>query len=99
MTYHDVFVSVEKHRRTGIVEFIHGVEIWYLINVYDIDNGKILDLFGNIGEDFVLHHADGVRVSSKSNDDDAVFFRDDGLIDFPAAIEMRKEIRHGSRSE
>lgn len=92
-----MFVPVEEHRGTGIVEFVHGVEIGYLIDVHDVNDGKVLDLFGNVGEYLVLHHTSGVRIASETNDDDAVFFRDNGLIDFPAVVQMRDEIGHGHR--
>ena len=39
-------------------------------------------------EDFVLAHAVWVVVAAKTDNDEALFFREDGLVDVPAGAEV-----------
>jgi hypothetical protein len=48
---HHVLVAEEPHDGTRVVELIHLVEIWYLIDIAEVDDAEVLDLFGN----FVKH--------------------------------------------
>jgi len=42
-------------------------------------------------ENFILAHAVGVPVATEPDHDEALFFREDGLIDVPAGDEMGKD--------
>lgn len=67
---------------------IHLVEIGDLVDIANIDDGEALKLVGNLVEDFVLAHAVGVPVAAEADDDEALFFGEDGLVDVPAGGEM-----------
>jgi len=81
---HDMLITIKEHHRAGVIQFIHLVEIWYLSDITQIDDGKILDFFCNRIEGFVHSHTLGVPVVPKADDDDAVLFRFDGFVDMPA---------------
>jgi len=44
---HHVFVAEEKHYGDGVVEFIHLLEVWDLVEITDVDDGKVLDAIGD----------------------------------------------------
>lgn len=44
---HHVLVSEEEHQGHRVVEFVHLFEIGHLVQVADVDNGKIFDAVGN----------------------------------------------------
>jgi len=85
---HHVFVAEEEHDGHWIVELVHLVEVGHLIEITDVDNSEVLDAVGDAVEDLVLAHTVLVPVATKANDDQAVFFRHDGLVDVPAAGKM-----------
>lgn len=49
-----------------------------------LDDGKILDTFGNAVEDLILAHTVRIPIAAETDDDEAVFFTHDGLVDVPA---------------
>ena len=53
--------------------------------------GEVLHLVGNLVEHLVLAHAVGVVVAAEADDNEAVFFAEDRLIDVPAGAEMRED--------
>lgn len=53
--------------------------------------GEVLHLVGNLVEHLVLAHAVGVVVAAEADDNEAVFFAEDRLIDVPAGAEMGKD--------
>lgn len=89
-----MFIPVEKHGGARIIQFVHAIEIGHFVNVHEIDYCKVFDLFRDAEEDFVLDHARLVLITAEADDDDAIFFREDGLVDFPAAMEMGEHVRH-----
>lgn len=86
-----MLVAEEEHDGHGIVEFVHLVEIGDLVEIAYIDDGKVFDAVGDAVEYFVLAHAVFVPVAAEADDYQAVFFRHDGLIDVPAAVEMGED--------
>ena len=84
-----MLVAEEEHQRDGVVELVHLLEVGDLVEVADVDDGEVLDPVGDFVEYFVLPHAVGVPVAAEADDDEAVFFRHDGLVDVPAGYEMR----------
>lgn len=52
---------------------------------------EVLHLVGNLVEHLVLAHAVGVVVAAEADDDEAVFFAEDRLVDVPAGAEMGKD--------
>ena len=70
------------------------VEVWYLCDVAEVDDGVVLNLFGDRVQRLVHHHALRVPVVPETNDDDAILFGFDRLVDVPARGEVRQEIRH-----
>lgn len=83
-----MFVSEEEHESDWVVEFVHLLEVGDLIKVADVDDGKILDAIGDLVEDFILTHAVGVPVTAKADDNKALVFGENRLIDMPACDEM-----------
>ena len=88
---HHVFVAEEEHDGHGVVELVHLVEVWHLVQIADVDDCEILDAVGDAVEDFVLAHTVLVPVATEANDDQAVFLGHDSLVDVPAAGQMRKD--------
>jgi hypothetical protein len=81
-------------RRTGarIIQLIHLVEFRDFVNVNEIKGGEVFALLCDSVEDFVLFHAGLVPVPAKADDDDAVVFGHDCLVDVPARGKVREEI-------
>ena len=50
------------------------VEVWYLSDVAEVDDGKVLHFLGDGVERLVHDHALGVPVVPKADNHDAVFF-------------------------
>jgi len=71
----------------------------FLLNTFDqpyqINHSKILDFLRYGHEDFILNHACGVLITAKSNDHYAVLFGNNGLVDLPTAVQVRKQVGHG----
>lgn len=74
------------------------VKVWDGGDVDEIDDGKVLDLFRDRVEGLVHGHALGVPVVAEADDDDAVLFGLDGLVDVPARGQMGEKVRHGAAS-
>jgi len=70
------------------------VEVWHLCDVAEVNDGKVLNLFGDRVQRLVHHHALRVPVVPETNDDDAILFGFDRLVDVPARGEVRQEIGH-----
>ena len=86
-----MLIPEEKHDRARVVEFVHGFEVGDLVQVADVQGGEVLDSVGDLVEDFVLAHAVLVRVPAEANDDEAVFFREDRLVDVPASAQVGED--------
>ena len=72
----------------------HLVEIRYLCDVAQVNDGKVLYLFRDGVERLVHHHALRVPVVPEADDNDAILFRFDRLVDVPARGKVRQEIGH-----
>jgi len=94
-----MFVPEKEHDRTRIVQFVHLVEVWDFIDINEVEDGKIFAFVGDAVEDFVLFHAFFVPVAAKPDNDYAVIFGHDGLVDVPAGVEMGEHIRHGEETD
>lgn len=107
---HHMLVSKEEHESDWVVELVHLLEVWDLVEVADVDNGEVLDAIGNACymlensycalnscqrtvENLVLAHAVRVPVAAESDDDKALLFGEDGLVDVPASDQVRKNNR------
>jgi hypothetical protein len=66
---HHVFVAEEEHDGHGIVELVHLVEVGDLVQIADVDDGKVFHAVGDAVEDFVLAHAVLVPVATEADDD------------------------------
>lgn len=86
-----MLVPEEEHEGNGIVEFVHLLEVWDLIEIADIDDGEVLDSVSDTVEDFVLSHAVGIPVAAEADHDEAFVFGHYGLVDVPACDEVRKD--------
>ena len=42
--HHNVLVSEEEHHRAGIVQLVHGVEVWNLGDIDQVDTTIVLDV-------------------------------------------------------
>lgn len=54
---HHMFIAEEEHYCHRVIEFVHLNEIWHLIDIAKVDDGKILDAIGDSVEHFILPHA------------------------------------------
>lgn len=52
----------------------HLIEIWYLCDVAEVDDGKVLNLFGDRVKCLVHDHALRVPVVPEANDNDTILF-------------------------
>lgn len=86
-----MLIAEEKHDRHGIVELVHLVEVGDLVDVADVDYGEVLDAVGDAEEDFVLSHAVGIPVAAEADYHEALFVREDCLVDVPACGEMGED--------
>jgi hypothetical protein len=89
-----MLVTKEEHDSTRVIKFIHFVEVWNLVNVNKVEDSKVLDLVGDAVEDFILFHALLVPVTAEADDDEAVVFGHDGLVNVPASVEVWEHVRH-----
>lgn len=83
---HNMLVSVEKHNSARIIELVHLVKVGYLSRVDQVHDGKVFDALGYTKECLVHYHTRFVPVMSKAQNYDAVFFRQNGLIDMPPCM-------------
>lgn len=89
----------EEHDCTGVVQFVHCVEIWDAIDVAHVDDGKVLYLLSDLVEHFILAHACFIVVSSEADDHETFIFGEYSLVDVPAGLEVRKyNGTHGDES-
>jgi hypothetical protein len=44
---HHVLVAEEEHERHRVVEFVHLLEVWHLIEIADVDDREILHPVGD----------------------------------------------------
>ena len=69
-----------------------------MINVANVDDGETLELVCDFVENFILAHAIWVPVAAEADDDEALFFRENGLVDVPAGDEVGDcDGAHGGR--
>ena len=90
-----MLVAEEKHDGDRVIKFIHLVEIGDFVDINEVNDGKVFDFFGDAVEDFILFHAFLVPVAAEADDDEAIVFGHDGLVDVPAGVEVREHVRHG----
>lgn len=84
--------------RGAVVLTIHLVEIGYLIDVAQVDDAEVGDGVGDLVEHLVLPHAVRIPVSTKPNQNKAIFFREDGLerhMTLVWPIQATQRISHG----
>jgi len=67
-----MLITEEEHDGQGVVEFVHLVEVGHLVNVAEVDDGKIFDFIGDAVEYFVLAHAVRVPVAAEADHDESV---------------------------
>ncbi|RBQ85615.1 hypothetical protein VDGD_20821 [Verticillium dahliae] len=77
---HHVLVAEEEHDGAGVVELVELIEVGDLVNVADVADGEVLNAVLDAVEDLVLAHAGGVPVAAEADDDEALFFGEDGLV-------------------
>ena len=44
---HHVLITEEEHESDWVVELVHLLEVWHLVEVANIDDGKVLDAVGD----------------------------------------------------
>lgn len=88
---HHVLVPKEEHDGARVVEFVHLLEVGHLVEIADVDDGKVPDAIRDFVEHFILAHAVRVRIAPESDHDQAVFFRHDCLVHVPCGWEMRND--------
>lgn len=86
-----MLIPEEEHERDGVVELVHLLEVRDLVEIADVDDGEVLDAVCDLVEHFILAHAVRIPVATEADDDEAVFFGHDGLVDMPAGYEMRDD--------
>ena len=70
-------------------ECTHLVEVRHLRDVAEVDDSKVLDLLRDGVKRLVHGHALTVPVVAEADDDNAVFFGLDRLVNVPARGKMR----------
>jgi hypothetical protein len=48
-----MFVSEEKHEGDWVIEFIHLLEVWDLVEIADVDDGEVLNTISDTWEELV----------------------------------------------
>mmetsp|Transcript_43079 Transcript_43079/g.97981 ORF Transcript_43079/g.97981 Transcript_43079/m.97981 type:complete len:208 (+) Transcript_43079:118-741(+) len=91
---HDVLVSEEEHDGGGVVKLVHGVEVRHLRDIHKVNDGKVLDLVGDVEKALVELHAIRVPIVPEADDDDALLLGQNGLVDSVAAVEVGQHVRH-----
>jgi hypothetical protein len=89
-----MFIPEKEHDRTRIVKFLHLVEVEDFIDVDQVENGKVFAFIGDSIKDLVLFHAFFIPVAAETDDNYAVVFGHDCLVDVPASVEMGEHVRH-----
>ena len=72
---------------------VHLLKVGNLVQVADVDDCEVLDTVGDTIKDFILSHALGVPVATEADDDKALLFRHDGLVNMPTGDKMGKNDR------
>lgn len=80
---HHMFIPKEEHDGARVVEFVHLLEIGHLVQIAEVDDGKVLDAVGDFVEHFVLAHAVGIPVAAEADHHETIFLGHDGLVDVP----------------
>jgi len=86
-----VLVAEEEHDGERVVELVHLVEVGHLVDVAEVDHGKVLDLVGDAVEYLILAHAVRVPVAPEAYHDESVVLGHDGLVHVPAGFEVRED--------
>lgn len=79
-----MLVAPEEHDSALVVDFVHGVEVGDFGVVDEVDGGEVLHEVGGAVEDLVHGHYGRGGGDAEAEDDDAVGFAEDGLVDVPA---------------
>ncbi len=85
---HHVSVSVEEHQGHGVIQLVHCVEIWHFTYIDHIKYDELAQFKCHLIHDFVHDHALWVPIVTKANDHKLLRLIQNGLINFPAVIEM-----------
>lgn len=85
---HHMFIPKEEHDGARVVEFVHLLEVGHLVQIAEVDDGKVLDAIGDFVEHLVLAHAVGIPITAEPDYHQAVFFGHDGLVDVPCSGQM-----------
>ncbi|KAH3660218.1 hypothetical protein OGAPHI_007423 [Ogataea philodendri] len=88
---HHVLVAVEEHHRHRVVQLVHLVEVGNLVDVAQIDNGKLADLGRNPVQQLVHQHAVAVGVAAKPDHHQTVVLGQNGLVNVPARSKVRQK--------
>ena len=83
-----MLVAEEEHEGYWVVKLIHLLEVWHLIEVANVDDGKVLDTIGDSIENLVLFHTVGVPVTTEADDNQTLFLGQDCLINMPSSNKM-----------
>ena len=86
-----MLIAEEEHQRHRIVEFVHLLEVGYLVQIADVEDGEILHAVGDPVEDFILPHTVCIPVAAEADHDETLFFAHDGLVDVPAGHEVGED--------
>jgi hypothetical protein len=68
-----------------------ALEVWYLVQVTEIYHSEVLNPVSNLVENFILTHTPWIVVAAETDDDEAFFFTEDGLVDVPASSQVWKD--------
>jgi hypothetical protein len=79
-------IPEKEHDCARIVKLIHGIEVWNLSYVHQIDHSKIADLLSDFIKSFIHLHASRIPIVSKTDAYNTIFLGEDCLIDLPAII-------------
>jgi hypothetical protein len=61
-----------------------------LVEIANVDDSKVLDTVGDLIENFILSHAIRIPIATETDDNQALFFAHNSLVDVPASDKMRE---------
>ena len=86
-----MLIAEEEHEGDRIVEFVHLLEVFYFVDVANIDDGEVLHNIGDLVEHLILTHAVGLGLTTEANDHQSLVLRQDCLVDVPGGDKVRKD--------
>ncbi len=69
---------------------VHLLEVGDLVEIANVDDGEILHTVCDAVKNLILSHTIRIPITAKANDDKALFFGHNGLVNMPSCDKMRQ---------